>query len=242
MMVTKEARLAPATTLLCEVEAATLLRDYGIAYPEHGLAATAAEAVVVAGRLGYPVVMKLISPDVVHKSDVGGVLVGLADGPMVERGFQKILDAVSTHVPDARVVGMLVCRQAPPGTEVIVGGFQEPVFGPAVCVGLGGVWAEVLHDVVFRVAPVDPIDAREMLRELVAYPVLRGARGASPCDLEALEGLVAAVSRVIAERPDIMELDLNPVRLFETGALALDARVLLSNSARAHAFSTGGGT
>lgn len=215
--------------LVPEADAVALLAVYGIPYPAHAVATSAAEAVDSAERLGYPVVLKVISRDVVHKSDAGGVRVGLFDAEKVRQAFGEIVASVAQHSPCARVDGVLVCRQALPGTDIIVGAFLEEVFGPSVAVGMGGIWAEVLQDVAFRVAPVDGPVAREMLCDLAAYPMLTGARGQPAADLEALESLIVAVSRLIVERPEIVEIDLNPVRVYETSVLALDARILASD-------------
>ena len=214
--------------MLPEPEAAALLGKYGIAYPAHAYALSAAEAVEAGGRLGFPVVLKVVSPDAMHKSDVGGVAVSVQDADGVEAAFEAIVRSVRSHVPDARIPGMLVCQQAPPGLEVIVGGLQDAMFGPALMFGLGGIFAEVLEDVTFRIVPIERLDAQEMIREIRGYPLLAGTRGHAGYDVEALVDLLLAVSRMMAERSEIQELDLNPVRLYERGALALDARVLLA--------------
>ena len=214
--------------MLPEPEAAALLGKYGIAYPAHAYALSAAEAVEAAERLGFPVVLKVVSPDAMHKSDVGGVAVSVQDADGVEAAFEAIVRSVRSHVPDARIPGMLVCQQAPPGLEVIVGGLQDAMFGPALMFGLGGIFAEVLEDVTFRIVPIERPDAQEMIREIRGYRLLEGTRGHGGYDVEALVDLLLAVSRMMAERTEIQELDLNPVRVYERGALALDARVLLA--------------
>ena len=214
--------------VLPEPDAAALLAEYGIAYPEHAYVHSANEAAEAAGCLGYPVVLKVVSPDAVHKSDVGGVALGIQDATGVAQAYEDIVRSVRTHNIDAEVPGMLVCRQAPPGLEVIVGGLQDLMFGPALMFGLGGIFAEVLEDVTFRIVPIVPRDAKEMIREIRGYPLLVGARGQAGYDVEALARLLLAVSRMMAERAEIQELDLNPVRVYEQGIMALDARILLA--------------
>lgn len=212
---------------LLEPEAIQLLQAYGIPYPSHGVARSADEAIEIADRLGYPVVLKIVSPDVVHKSDAGGVAVGLENAGSVRDAYDQLLTAVGDHVPEAEVQGVLVCEQAPSGLEVIVGGLREVLFGPTVMFGLGGILVEVLQDVSFRVAPLEQRDAEEMLHEIQGYPLLAGVRGREGCDTGALVDLLGKVSRLMMERPDIQELDMNPVRVYEQGLLALDVRVLI---------------
>ena len=215
---------------LPEPDAAALLAAYGIAYPEHAYVHSADEAAEAAGHLGYPVVLKVVSPDAIHKSDMGGVALGIQDATGVARAYEDIVRSVRTHKKAAKVPGMLVCRQAPPGLEVIVGGIQDMMFGPALMFGLGGIFAEVLEDVTFRIVPIEPGDAKEMIQEIRGYPLLAGARGQGSCDVEALADLLLSVSRMMAEHAEIQELDLNPVRVYEQGILALDARILLAEN------------
>ncbi|MCK4451217.1 MAG: acetate--CoA ligase family protein, partial [Anaerolineae bacterium] len=187
---------------------------------------SAEEAVDIAARLGYPVVLKIVSPDVIHKSDVGGVVVGIGDGSAVVKTYDRIVTTVREHVPDADIQGILVSKQAPDGLEVIVGALDDAMFGPTVMFGLGGIFTEVLKDVTFRVAPLERRDAREMMREIRGFRLLEGARGQARYDTEALVELLLAVSRMVTDRPEIKELDLNPVRLFEQGLMPLDVRIL----------------
>jgi acyl-CoA synthetase (NDP forming) len=210
---------------LTEPEAIGLLAGKGVPYPEHAFVPSAQEAAAAAEGLGFPVVLKVVSPEAVHKSDLGGVEVNLADGPAVAEAFQRIVDNVRAKIPEAAIEGVLVCQQAPAGVEVIVGATRDPVFGPTVMCGLGGIFTEILKDVSFRVAPFGLLDAEEMIQELKGYPVLTGARGGPPADLEALAGLLVSVADLVDQREDILELDLNPVRVYERGLLALDARV-----------------
>lgn len=214
-------------TYILEPEAIRLLEKHNIPYPDHGVAKSADEATSIAERLGYPVVLKIVSPDVLHKSDVGGVATGLGDAEAVRRAYAHMLDAVQTNVPGAQIEGVLVCQQAPSGVEVIVGAIDDATFGATVMFGLGGIFTEIYKDVSFRVAPLQRRDAEDMVREIKGYPMLSGARGQAPCDVDALIELLLSVSRVVTERTDIKELDLNPVRVYDRGLMALDARLLL---------------
>ncbi|HUT71085.1 MAG TPA: acetate--CoA ligase family protein [Desulfatiglandales bacterium] len=215
---------------LLEPEGIEYLRSYQIPYPDHGLAHSEEEAVDIAGRLGYPVVLKVVSADVPHKTDVNGVAVGLEGGDQVAAHFKRIHEEVKRALTEASVEGVLVCRQAPEGLDVIVGALDDPVFGPTVMFGLGGIFTEVLGDVTFRIAPLERHDAEEMVREIRGYPLLAGVRGRQGYDTEQLTELLMSVSRMVIERPEIRELDLNPVRLFERGLMALDVRVIKGHS------------
>lgn len=211
-----------------EPEAVQLLEEYGIPYPVHGFARDAEEAAGIAEELGFPVVLKVVSPDVPHKSDAGGVLVGLEDGVAVREGFGAIVGRVSRAMPGAQFEGVLVCKQAADGLEVIVGALEDETFGPSVMFGLGGIFTELLRDVAFRVAPLRRRDAEEMIREIQGYPLLSGARGQAPLDVEALVELLLSVSQLVIDCREIRELDLNPVRVYEHGLLALDARMVMN--------------
>lgn len=217
-------------TMLPEPEAVALLAEYGIAYPAYAYVQSTAEAAAAAGLIGYPVVLKVVSPDAVHKSDVGGVVLAIADAHGVAPAYEAIVRSVRAHVADAEIQGMLVCRQAPPGLDMIVGGLQDAMFGPALMFGLGGIFAELLEDVAFRIVPIKEADAREMIQEIRGYSLLTGMRGTARCDVEALVGLLLSVSRMMVEHTEIRELDLNPVRVYEQGLMTLDARIVLARS------------
>jgi acyl-CoA synthetase (NDP forming) len=215
-----------ALRLVTEPDAVRLLSGYAIPYPGHGLARSGDEAVHIAGRLGYPVVLKVVSADVVHKSDVGGVITALANPDAVREAYESIFQSVRRAIPDATIEGVLVCEQAHEGFEVIVGALDETTFGPTVMFGQGGIFAEVQRDVVFRVAPLERRDAQDMIEEIEAYPTLVGARGQAAYDLGAVVELLLSVSRLVMDHREIQELDLNPVRVYEHGLMALDVRLL----------------
>ncbi|MFF7395377.1 acetate--CoA ligase family protein [Achromobacter sp. NPDC008082] len=218
-----------------EVEAMEVLRLAGIPVPDCTLAADADTAVAAAARASGPVVLKVVSPDILHKSDVGGVKLNLSGEDAVRRGHAAILDSVHSHRPDARIDGVLVAPMAPKGVECIVGVHGDPVFGPVVMFGLGGVFVEVLKDVSFRLAPFDRTQAMAMIREIKGYALLQGARGTPPCDIGALADALAALSQFAhAHRDDFSSIEINPLLALPDGqgALALDA-VLIPNAARA---------
>jgi acyl-CoA synthetase (NDP forming) len=222
----KKARL-DGRTILSEVEAKQLLAKAGIPVVEARLAATRQEAVSVAKELGYPVALKVVSAQITHKTDVGGVKLNLGTAKEVRAAFDEIGKAARRAVPDAIVEGVSVQRMAEPGIEVIVGMTTDAQFGPVLMFGLGGVLVEVLKDVAFRVVPITARDAHQMVRDIQAFPLLQGYRGQEPADLKALERLLLKLSKFIERQPDIAELDLNPVFAYPKGAVAVDARVVL---------------
>jgi acetate---CoA ligase (ADP-forming) subunit beta len=213
-------------TLLTEVESKDALAEAGIAVTRAELANDARDAVAIANRLGYPVVLKVVSDTVAHKSDVGGVVLNVGDAAAVEAAYVSLVANVRAAVADG-VAGVSVQPMARPGTEIIVGVSRDPQFGPALMFGLGGVMVEVLGDVSFRIVPLSLRDAREMLHEIRGFRVLEGYRGHPPADLRALENLLLQVSRFIEENPSIQELDLNPVFAYAEGAVAVDARIVV---------------
>jgi len=214
--------------VLTEVESKQVLHEAGIPVARAELAATAKDAAAAADRAGYPVVLKIVSPDIAHKSDVGGVNVGPNSAAEVEAAFSEIMAAVKQRQPDARIEGVAVQKMARAGTEVIIGMSKDPQFGPVMMFGLGGIFVEVLKDVAFRIVPLEPKDARQMVREIKGFPVLEGVRGQDPADLDALEGLILKVSEFVEAHPEIEELDLNPVFAYKDGAIAVDARIVVS--------------
>ena len=214
-------------SLLSEVESKNLLVAEGISVTDAQLARDATEAVSFAESLGYPVVMKIISPDIAHKSDVGGVVVGLTDSDQVKSGYDEMMRKVSSVASTAKIDCVSIQSMAKPGIEVIIGATTDPQFGPVMMFGLGGVFVEVLKDVSFRVVPLEPRDAKQMVREIKALPILEGVRGQDGADLQALESLLLSVSELIERRPEIAELDLNPVFAYSDGAIAVDARIVL---------------
>ena len=213
--------------VLMEPEAKRLCSEYGIPVPRFKLARSVEEAVGHAEEIGYPVVLKVVSPQVVHKTDVGGVVLNVSDAEQVRDAYSRVVENTLRKLPSAEIVGVLVEEQAREGVEVIVGAFKDEQFGQTVMFGLGGVFVEVLDDVSFRVAPVSEEDAEEMVREIRGYRILKGYRGRPPADLEAIKSIIVNVSRMVMELQEIREVDLNPIYVYERGAVAVDVRVIL---------------
>ena len=220
-----------------EHESKELLERQGISTTGAAVACTAAEAVEIGNQIGYPVVLKILSPEVIHKSDAGGVKLNLENAAAVERAYAEITHAFR----DKHVAGVAVQKMASPGLEVIVGVSRDPSFGPVLMFGLGGVFVELLQDVSFRVLPVTEADIEEMIAEIRGYPLLRGYRGTA-VDLGALKELLRRISGMVTRYPEIKEIDLNPVFLYEEGCIAVDARIFLEKAAEQEAPSAGGGT
>ncbi len=212
---------------LLETEAKTVCMEYGIPVTKFKLAKNEAEAVKFAEKIGYPVVLKIVSLDIIHKSDVGGVIINLKNAGDVRKAYKQILKNVRKHRADAKIVGMLVQEMAPSSTEVIVGAIKDPQFGPAIMFGLGGIFVEVLKDVTFRVAPIMEDEAREMITEVKAYPLLKGYRNLPLADIDAIVQILLNTSRLVMEHQEIKELDLNPIMVYEKGAKTVDARIIL---------------
>jgi acyl-CoA synthetase (NDP forming) len=214
--------------ILTEVESKDILEEAGIPTARARLATTADEAVAAAREVGFPVALKVVSPDITHKSDVGGVKLNLTTPDEVKAAFDEIIAAAKRAQPDAKVDGVSVQKMARPGIEVIMGMSQDAQFGPVLMFGLGGILVEVLKDVSFRLVPITPRDARQMVQEIKGRPLLEGYRGQEPADVEALEKLLLRLSDFIEKHPEIAELDLNPIFAYKDGAVAVDARIILS--------------
>jgi acetyltransferase len=212
-----------------DTEAKDILSAYGIPVPKSTLAKNIDEAVAAATDIGFPVVMKIASPDILHKTDIGGVKLNLNSESDVRDAFDLIVYRATRHMPDATIWGCQVQQMVKGGKEIIIGMNRDPQFGPMLMFGLGGVYVEALKDVTFRVAPIDRRDAREMMSEIRAYNLLRGVRGEKPSDLEAVADTLLRVSQLATDFPEIVELDINPLLVFPTGqgVLGLDMRLAL---------------
>ncbi len=219
--------MVKSQNLLTEVESKELLSKAGIPVVEAKLARSKREATAISREMGFPVVLKISSPDVVHKSDSGGVRLGLANATQVGKAYSEIISSVRKAYPEAQIEGVSVQPMAPTGVEVIVGMSKDPQFGPVLMFGLGGILVEVLKDVSFRIVPVTERDAREMIKEIKGYPVLQGYRGQKPVNIPALENLIVKVSQFVEKNPQIKELDLNPVFAYPDEVVAVDARIIL---------------
>ena len=210
---------------LLEPEAKAICVDYGIPVTKFKVASSKGEATAFAGEIGFPIVLKIVSPDIIHKSDAGGVLVNLKNPTEVTLGYSKILENAKNYKPDAKIVGVLVQEMAPQSTETIVGAIKDPQFGQTIMFGLGGIFVEVLKDVNFRIAPLSNDDAKEMITQLKAYPLLNGFRNTPPADINALISILGNTSRLVMQHSEIKELDLNPVMAYPSGAKTVDARI-----------------
>ena len=209
---------APEGKLVCDA--------YGIPVPREGLAKTRDEAVKLASGMGFPVVLKIVSPEILHKTEAGGVLVGMKSAEDVQKGFDTIMANAKKYSASANLLGVQVQQMLKGGQEVIVGAVTDPSFGKLVAFGLGGVLVEVLKDVTFRLAPASREDALSMLDGIQAAEMLKGVRGSDPVNREALAGLIENVSRLVADFPEIAEMDLNPVFATKDGAIAADVRIV----------------
>lgn len=212
---------------LLEHEAKSFIASYGIPVTEIKLARSEDEAVEYANQIGFPVVLKIVSPQVIHKSDVGGVKVNLKNEEEVKRAYREIIENVKRSVPDAKIEGILVQEFAPPGVELIIGLIRDPQFGPTVMFGLGGVFVELFRDVSFRVAPLSEQDAESMMREVKSYKLLTGFRGSEPVDLQAIKDALIKVGDIGVENEEIAEMDLNPTIAYPKGVKVVDARIIL---------------
>jgi len=213
--------------VLLEPEAKELCRAYGMPTPAFGVAHTPSEAAELANKVQFPVVLKVVSQDILHKTEAGGVLLDLNSKEEVEDGYGQIVDKVRTVNEKARISGVLVQHMAPKGVEVIVGGLRDSQFGPTVLFGLGGIFVEVLKDASFRVAPLSDLDTRQMIREIRAYSILQGVRGQPAADEEAIIQILQATSNAMMDNQAIQQMDLNPVIVYATGASVVDVRIIL---------------
>ena len=206
-----------------------IISAYGFSVPKSGLADTSDEAVALAEQIGYPVVMKIASPDILHKSDIGGVRLGIENRDEVTEAFDEMMVNAKRLMPRALILGVTIHGQAPPGKEVILGMTKDPDFGPLIMFGLGGIYVEVLKDVSFRLAPIDKTSALDMIREIRSFPLLRGVRGEPPADIDAIVESILRLSQLVTDFPQIIELDINPLRVMESGkgAIAIDARMAI---------------
>jgi acyl-CoA synthetase (NDP forming) len=214
-------------SILTEFESKKILKQVGISVVETRLAKTQKEAVLLSQRTGFPVALKIASPDVIHKSDSGGVKLSLNNTAEVKKAYDEILKRVRKQYPKAAVHGVSVQKMVRPGTEVIVGTSKDPQFGPVIMFGLGGIFVELLKDVSFRVIPLKRRDAQEMIQEIKGFPLLQGYRGKEPASQTALVEIILKISKWIEGNPWIKELELNPIFAYRDKAVAVDARIVL---------------
>ena len=215
--------------LLTEVESKQLLLDAGFPTTSAMLATSREEATRLSREIGFPAVLKITSPDIAHKTDVGGVKLGLSNEDEVGLAFDEMMGTIRSGHPEAEIQGVSVQSMARPGIELVMGMSKDPQFGPVLMFGLGGVLVEVLRDVAFRIVPLTPRDAKDMIREIKGFPLLDGYRGQEPVDISVLEESLLKLSRFVDDRPMIKELDLNPVFAYSDGLTVVDARIVLED-------------
>ncbi|MGD9008580.1 MAG: acetate--CoA ligase family protein [Desulfobacteraceae bacterium] len=215
-------------TVLTEIEAKQILSEAGINCTDTRLAVTKDEAVAISDEIGYPVVLKISSVDITHKSDAGGVKVNLPDKAAVEAAYDEIMASCTAKHPDADIEGIAVQGMAKVGTEVILGMTNDPSFGPVLMFGLGGIFVEVLKDVAFRIVPLEKNDASEMIKEIKGKKLLEGYRGEDPADIPCLEQMLLKLSQLVDKTEGVAEIDMNPVFAYKQGAVVVDARIILA--------------
>jgi len=212
--------------LINEAEAKRLLDAAGVSFAPEQTARARDEAMAAAKEIGFPVVLKVLSPDIAHKSEAGGVVLGLRSAEEVASGYDAMMQKVRERAPNARIEGALVARMIEGGVETVIGTKRDPMFGPVVMFGLGGVYVEVLKDVTLRLAPVDRQTAMDMIRGIKSFPLLAGARGKPPADLDALADALVGMSRFAAAHPEVANAEINPFIALPQGGVAVDALIL----------------
>jgi acyl-CoA synthetase (NDP forming) len=212
---------------LLETEAKELLKEYGIPVPDFKLIKSEEEISGLAKEMNFPIAMKIVSSDIIHKTDAGGVKLNIKDEMEARLAYQEIISKAKKYNKNAKISGAIVDSMIPEGTEIIIGMMKDPHFGPVIMFGLGGIFVEVLKDISFRILPIEARDAEEMISEIKGYKILEGIRGEAPKDIQAIKDLLLKISQLTLENPEISEIDLNPVFLFGKGLQVVDARMIL---------------
>lgn len=212
-------------SFLNEFESKKQLQKFGLPTGDFVLAKSAEEAVSAAEKLRYPVVMKIVSDQIIHKTEAKGIKLNLPDAESVKSAFEEILKNAVAYDKDAQLEGVLVSSMVPSGTECIIGGLQDQQFGPVIMFGLGGIFVEIFRDVKFRMAPIDELEAERMIRSIKAFPLLDGARGREKVNIKALAQVLAQVSHFLDENRDVKELDINPIVCYGQDVCILDASI-----------------
>jgi acetate---CoA ligase (ADP-forming) subunit beta len=212
---------------LLETEAKELLREYGIPVPDFKLIKSEDEIVGLAKEINFPIVMKIVSPDIIHKTDAGGVKVGIKDEKEAKAVYQDIIYKVKKYKKEAKISGVIAYSMIPQETEIIIGMMKDPCFGPTIMFGLGGIFVEILKDISFRILPLEERDAKEMISEIKGYQILKGIRGEAPKDVKSIRDVLMKISQLVMKNPEIKEIDLNPIFVFKKGLQVVDARMIL---------------
>lgn len=212
---------------LLETEAKELLREYEIPVPDFKLIKSEEEMTGLAKEINFPIAMKIVSPDIIHKTDAGGVKLNIKDETEARLAYQEIISKAKKYNKNAKISGAIVDSMIHEGTEIIIGMMKDPHFGPVAMFGMGGIYVEVLKDVSFRIIPLEKRDAQEMITEIKGYEILKGIRGEEPKDIEAIKDLLLKISQLTLDNPEINEIDLNPIFVFNKGLQVVDARMIL---------------
>ena len=212
---------------LLETEAKELLKQYGIPVPDFKLIKSEDEIAGLDKEINFPIVMKIVSPDIIHKTDAGGVKVGIKTETEARLAYQEIIFKAKKYNKNAKIFGVIAYAMVPQGTEIIIGMMKDPHFGPVIMFGLGGIFVEILKDISFRILPIEERDAREMINEIKGFEMLKGVRGEGPKDIKAIKKLLMKISQLVMKNPEIKEIDLNPVIVFDKGLQVIDARIIL---------------
>jgi acetate---CoA ligase (ADP-forming) subunit beta len=211
-------------------EAQQICSFHHIPTPRSYLTLSAKEAALKAKDIGFPVVLKAISPQILHKSDAGAVILNIKDKDELEIEYERLVAEVSKKEPSAKLVGIMIEKMMPPSTEVIVGGLRDSQFGPSIMFGIGGIFTEIYDDVAFRVAPIERMDALNLIRELKGSKIFEGARGRPPADVDAIIDVLIKVSDLMIEHAEVNQLDLNPLIAYSKGVCAVDSRIILNQT------------
>ncbi|HJJ52344.1 MAG TPA: acetate--CoA ligase family protein, partial [Methanocorpusculum sp.] len=220
---------AKPTKMLSEADGYALLRQYDVPAPAFEIVQSPEDAAKAAASIGYPVVMKIVSPQIIHKSDAGGVIVGVKDDAAAKEAFDKIVANAKNYNPDAEIKGVIIEEMAKPGLELIVGGKIDPAFGRVLTFGLGGTMVEFHKDVGIRLLPAEDDELRSLIREIKGYTLIKGYRGDAPKDEEFLFQVLKNACRFFEDNENVVEFDINPLRLYEKGGCAVDARVIVQD-------------
>ncbi|MGC9176637.1 MAG: acetate--CoA ligase family protein [Thermoplasmata archaeon] len=212
---------------ITEIEAKEILEAYKIPVAKTKLAKSKEDAINIANEMSFPLVAKIVSPQIIHKSDVGGVILNIKNKDELASAYDKIISNVKSKVPNAEIIGIAVQEMVPQGMESIIGSTKDVQFGPTIMFGLGGIFVEVMKDVSFRIAPFSKSIALDMIKELNGKAILEGARGEKPKDIESLSDAISRISQLVTDFPIIKELDANPTLVYENGIRVVDARIIL---------------
>ncbi len=214
-------------SLLLANEAQQVCDFHSIPTPKSFLTSNVNDSILKANEIGFPVTLKIVSPQIIHKSDVGGVILNVKNKEELENQYNKMITDIPRLAPTARIIGVLVSKMMPSATEVIIGAIRDNQFGPSIMFGIGGIFTEIYNDVAFRIAPIEKIDAWNLIHEIKGSRILEGARGQPPADIEAIADVLLSVSDLMVEHDRITQLDLNPVLAYSDGVCAVDVRIVV---------------